>query len=136
MLYFSKMDKKSFTLSELLLAVAILAMSLGAILLALVQCFLLNEANRNLTRALTHAEYILEDIKNTNFENIKTKIENGDWDWDSSEIVEEGLTPLNNENIDTSVNGTTLLEIEVTVTWKDRGLRDRSTSLETLIAQP
>jgi len=130
------MSKKSFTLSELLLAVVILAISLGAILLALVQCFLLNEANRNLTRALTHAEYVLEDIKNTNFETIKTKIENGDWDWDSSEVAREGLTPLNNENIDTSVKGTTLLDIEVTVTWKDRGLRNRSVNLETLIAQP
>ena len=136
MLYFNKMSKKSFTLSELLLAVAILAISLGVILLALVQGFLLNEANRNLTRALTHAEYVLEDIKNTNFETIKTKIENGDWDWDSSEVAREGLTPLNNENIDTSVKGTTLLDIEVTVTWKDRGLRNRSVNLETLIAQP
>jgi len=130
------MNKKSFTLSELLLAVTILAISLGSILLALVQCFLLNEANRNLTIALTHAEYVLEEIKNTNFESIKTKIENGDWDWDSSEIASQGLIPLNNENIDTAVTGTTLLDIEVTVTWKDRGLRNRSTSLETLIAQP
>ncbi len=129
-------DKKSFTLSELLLAVAIMAMALGTILLALVQCFLLNEANRNLTVAVTHAQYVMEDIKNTNFDDIKTKINNGDWDWNSSEIASQGLIPLNNENIDTAVTGTTLLDIKVTVTWKDRGLRNRSISLETYIAQP
>lgn len=128
--------KKAFTLSELLLATAILAFALCGILLAFVTCSFLNESNRNVTRATTHAQHVMEDIKNTTFNTIKTKIDNGDWDWSGATITAEGLTPLNNEVIDTTATGTDLLDVVVTVNWQDRGLRNRTISIETLLVEP
>lgn len=130
------MKKKGFTLSELLLAALILVVALSAILIEFLACSVLNDSSRNLTLATTHAGYIMEDIKNTSFANIANNINNGDWDWDSSDITGEGLTALRNESIDSSVSGTTLLTVTVTVSWKDRNNRDRNVALATLIAEP
>lgn len=126
---------KGFTLPELLIAAAILAFALLAILASFVSCFLLNEANRNLTVAITHAQYVMEEIKNTGFDSIRND-GNSQWDWDSATIATKGLIPIRNEGIDTQVTGTDLLDVGITVSWQDRGGRNRSTHLETLIAQP
>jgi type II secretory pathway pseudopilin PulG len=122
-----------FTLSELLLAAVILAFALSGLLTLFVNCMFLNESNRNLTIATGHAQYVMEEIKNTNFAALKTKIDNGDWDWDGQDIGSKGLTALSNESIDTNATGTDPLDVTVTVNWKDRGTRDRNTVLETLI---
>ncbi len=131
-----KRKRKGFTLLELLLASVILAVALSVLLLEFLSCAVLSEAARNLTRAVAHAQYVMEDIKNTTFINIKSKIDNGDWDWDSADISNEGLTPLRNEIIDTSVSGTDLLDVTVNVSWQNKGGRSQYTSLETLIAEP
>lgn len=131
-----KRKRKGFTLLELLLASVILAVALSVLLLEFLGCAVLSEAARNLTRAITHAQYVMEDIKNTTFINIKSKIDNGDWDWDSTDISNEGLTPLRNEIIDTNVSGTDLLDVTVNVSWQNKGGRAQSTFLETLIAEP
>jgi len=130
---------KGFTLPELLLASAILAFALSSILLAFISCFFLNEMNRNLSLATTHGEFVLEEIKNTNFNTVKGCVgisSTACWDWNSAYIESRGLEALPNEAITTTVSGTTLLDIVVTMDWKDRGLRDRNVTLETLIAQP
>lgn len=126
----------AFSLPELLLATAILAFALCAILLSYINCFFLNESSRNLNIAISHAAYVMEEIKNTDFSSIKANIDNGNWDWSGTDISSRGLTALTNETIDTQVNGTTLLDILVTVNWRERSLRDRNTSVESLIAEP
>ena len=131
-----KRKRKGFTLLELLLASVILAVALSVLLLEFLSCAVLSEAARNLTRAVAHAQYVMEDIKNTTFINIKSKIDNGDWDWDSADISNEGLIPLRNEIIDASVSGTDLLDVTVNVSWQNKGGRSQYTSLETLIAEP
>ena len=130
------MHKKSVTLTEVLLATVVLAVGLCAVLLGLITSAVLTSSARNLTRATSHAQHIMEDIKNTNFTQVQTSIQSGHWDWNTADITSQGLTPLNNETIDTAVSGTTLLDITVTVNWQDRGARDRSTALKTLISQP
>ena len=133
-----------FTLSELLLATAILVIALSGLLALFINCIFLNESNRNLALATSHAQYILEEIRGTAFNQAKDKITNGDWNL--SVEGEEGkrpqdapynLTALSNENITTSIttNETQFdpLGVSVLVRWKDRGQRDRDTTLETLI---
>jgi len=96
----------------------------------------LNQSNRNMILALSHAQYVLEDIKNTAFSEIKTKIDNGDWDWNTSAIAAKGLAALDSEVIDTShglVNNP--LEVIVGIRWKDRRQRQRQTELRTLVSK-
>ena len=128
---------RGFTLSELLLAAAILVFVLAGLLALFINCLLLNEANRNLTVATAHAQYIMEQIKDTDFSQVETKINLGDWDLDASEIESApyNLTALSNENIDTIVSQSgNPLGISVTVQWDDRPGRSRSAQLDTLIA--
>lgn len=129
-----KMSLSGFTLAEIMLATAILSFGLVSLLAFFISCALLNEANRNLTIATGHAQFVLEEIKNTNFSNIQTMITSGDWDWDSSAITAKGLNALVNESTDTQVIGvgTDPLDVEVSVKWKDRVGRNREVKLETL----
>lgn len=129
--------RKGFTLTELLLGAVVLAFGLTGLLALFMNCIFLNESSRNLAVAISHAEYIMEEVKNTDFNSIKTKSDNGDWDWNSAMIVSQGLTAtaLESEYIDTNTTGTDLLDVRVTVAWKDRSSRDRNTALETLITE-
>ena len=130
--------RKGFTLLELILAAVMLAVALSVVLIEFLSCSLLSEASRNLTRATMHAQYVMEDIKNNTFADIKAKIDSGYWDWDSNAISSHGLSPLRDESIDTDESGTDLLDITVKVSWDDRSGRKHTpgVSLETLIAQP
>lgn len=127
--------KKGVTISEVLLAAVILATALTALLMVFITIAILTEANRNTTRAITHAQYVLEDIKNTEFTTVQN---NGDslWDWNTTTINSQGLSSLSNESINTEVSGSDLLDITVVVSWHDRGGRNRNTTLETLLAEP
>ncbi len=123
---------KGFSLAELLLAFAILVFVLAGLLLLFMNCLILNEANRNLTIATSHAQYVLEEIKNTDFADVKTQVDGGSWDWNAAEIGAEGLTALTNESIDTSASGTDPLDIRVSVSWQDRNSKNRNIELRSL----
>lgn len=128
-----RLSNKGFTLPELLLAVTILVITLAGVLTFFIKCVFLNEANRNLCIASSHAQFVMEDIKNTDFSSIMTNINAGYWDWNAATINSNGLTALRNESIDTQGSGVEPVDVAVTVSWQDRSGRDRSTSLETLI---
>lgn len=127
--------RRGFTLSELLLSAAILAFTFSVLLFTFVSCILLNQANRNLTIAVSHAQFVMEEIKGSDFTTLKTDIDNGSWDWDSSEITGNGLTPLATESIDAQASGTDPLDVTVTVNWLDNNARSRTTYLESLFTQ-
>ena len=124
--------KAGFTLAEIILATAILAFALASLLALFVSCMLLNDASRNLTQATGHAQFVMEEIRNTDFSNIASNIGNGDWDWDNSTVTAQGLDALRSESIDTQVSGSDPLDVSVTVSWQDRSGRDRNMTLETL----
>jgi len=139
--------KKSFTLLELLLASVIIASVLSVLLLEFITCAYLSESSRNLTRGITHAQYIMEEIKNTSFLTIADQIDANAWDFDAAGFGAElcGVDAdcitaniLNSEVINTTVDETDpeLIEITVDVSWQDKSTRASSTSLETLIAEP
>lgn len=133
------MDRKirAFTLTELLLAAAILAFALSSLLILFIDCFLLNENNRSRSLAIGHAQYVMEDIKNTPFFNVSTRISAGYWDWDSSTIESRGLRPLRNESINTTASGTDPLGVEVVVKWQSKGQAQANSNVtfETLFTE-
>ena len=132
----SSFKREGFTILELVMGASIIAIVLCVLLLEFISCAFLSEASRELTRAVTHGQFVMEDIKNTDFSNISSKITAGDWDWNAGDIVGAGLVALTNETIDTSVTGTDLLSVTVRVDWNDRASRARTTSLQTLFAEP
>ncbi|MDD5566156.1 MAG: prepilin-type N-terminal cleavage/methylation domain-containing protein [Candidatus Omnitrophica bacterium] len=131
------MKPKGFTLAELLLAAAILAFALTSLLVLFVNCLFLNENNRNTGIAVGHAQYVLEDIKNTAFELMSTRIQNGTWSWSSAVIESHGLTPLRNELIATNCSGTDPLDVRVRVFWQSKGQTagTKNVTLETLFSR-
>ncbi|MFA5271616.1 MAG: hypothetical protein WC412_04670 [Candidatus Omnitrophota bacterium] len=137
--------KKGVTLSELLIAALIIVTSFTALLACFVACLILNEANRNLMLATSHAQYVMEDIKNmastsagfSTIANNDNAYGNTNWDWaNPAAINEKTLVALKDESIDTNVTGATFLNVVVTVNWHDRGNRNRSITLETTITEP
>jgi len=134
--------KKGFTLSELLLAALFVICILIVVMGNFIACVFLNETNRNLIVAISHAQYVMEEIKGkastiSGFSDLTSSYVNTNWDWTSPATINtKGLVALKDESIDASVTGTTLLDVKVTVNWHDRGNRDRSVTLETIIVEP
>ena len=118
-----------FTLPELLMGAMIFGFSLSVILYAFIGCISLNETSRNLTKATQHAQFVLEEMRNTAFANVSSNISSGTWNWDASEIAGQGLEALNAEVITVTSLGTTVLDITITVTWYDSQRRSRSLTL-------
>ncbi|MBI4308864.1 MAG: hypothetical protein HY591_00880 [Candidatus Omnitrophica bacterium] len=124
----------AFTLPELLLTAAILSYSLSVVLVTFVNSIALNEASRNLTTAVSHANYVLENIRNTTFASIATNVSSGTWDWNASTITSQGLTALNNESTAVTSSGTNPLDVTVAVSWNDLNGRNRSRVVKTSIS--
>jgi prepilin-type N-terminal cleavage/methylation domain-containing protein len=129
-----KHRSQGFSLPELLIVTAILGYSLSIVLLTFINGTALNEASRNLIIATAHAEFVLEDIKNTAFSGLGTSISNGTWTWNTAAVTSNGLTAMNTESITTTATGTNPLDITVTVNWNDTRGRSRSKSLRTLVS--
>lgn len=131
---------RGFSLPELMLAVAILAFVLTGMLLLFINCIVINSASRYLTLVSTHAQFVMEEIKNSSsdFNSTRDNITNGYWDWDTAAINSHGLTGLNGESINTDQTALAadLMDVTVTVSWQDRAAINRSTTLETLISRP
>ncbi len=127
--------RKAVSLVEILLTVALLAITLCTILGSFTACFLINETNRNITKAVSHGEFVIEEIKNASFATLQTAINSGNFDWNTTFIAQKGLEALSEEGINTQVQslGASLLHVTVTVSWTDRSA-SRTYTLETLIA--
>ena len=117
------------------MAAAILVFALSGLLSLFISCALLNEANRNRSVAMAHAQYIMEEIKHTDFGSIQNKIESGDWDWDESEIENAGLVKIKGESVDVGVSGSDPLEVTATVAWNDRLGANKNITLESVFTE-
>jgi len=114
--------RKGFTLLELMVAIVILLMGIGAGLMSYAYCFLLNEANSNLVVAVNDAQYVLEEIKRLSYDNI-------------SSYTPPSFTNLNNESVSLNMSlGGAIGEVTVNVDWEERQ-RARTFSLSARFAK-
>jgi prepilin-type N-terminal cleavage/methylation domain-containing protein len=127
---------KGFTLVELLIAVMIISIAFLAVLQLFSTTLFSAATNRNTSIAMTHLQYVMEDIKSTKFIDIVNKINAGNWNMNSAQITAAGLQSLTNETIASQVSGTTLLTVTTTVNWFDNRNRPRNISLKTFFSQP
>jgi Tfp pilus assembly protein PilV len=121
-------DKKSvlgFTLSELVLASAILAVAICGLLAAYVNSILMNESSSNLAKAANDAQYVLEQVKGLSYAGIST-------------YVPPTFTNLTNEAITLAPapyeSSSGIKQVTVNVNWIERQ-RNRTFSLTTRIAK-
>lgn len=128
--------RSGFTLAEMLIALLFFGIAIPGVLLVLMHTSFVNEASRSASLATMHAQYVLENIRNTDFTSISSGIGNGTWDWNATQIQAQNLTALQSEQIDTAVSGSDLLTVTVNVTWVDEPDRNRSLSMQTVIGQP
>ena len=130
-----RLGVSGFTLIEILFTVGILAFCICGLLVIFINCLFLNEINRNLTVAMTHTQYIMEDIRDSDFTNLESSIETTEsWDWNEADIVSHNLVALSNESIDTDVfQSGNPLGVSVRIDWTDRRGRPRFSELQTLI---
>lgn len=118
----SHLQLKGFTLSELMIAAAILLIAVLGLLAAFINCMLLNESNNNLVTAVNDAQYILEQLKGLSYSEIAA-------------YTPPVLNNLSNETISLSRSiGTRIAEVTVGVSWTERQ-RSRNFQLSTRIAQ-
>lgn len=128
--------KKGVTLVELMLVVAIMAVTVSGFLLLYVRIMFLDELNRSKTRAIGHTQFVMEGIKAQHFNLINSSISSGNWNFNSAGITALGLNPLRGESIVTSASGSTLLNIAVTTNWQNRDSSSGNVSLSTSIVAP
>ncbi len=129
-----KQKCSGFSLPETLLVAAILSYAISVILTTFISSVGLNEASRNLTTATSHAQYVMESVKNTAFANMATSITSGTWNWNTAAVTSNGLAALNSESIATTYSGTNPLTVTVTVSWQDTHARSRTKALQTLMS--
>ncbi len=127
-------QKQGFTLPELLMTAAIMGYALSCVLAAFIGCVTLNAVSRDLSIATTHAEFILESVRNTSFATISSGITAGNWNWSTANVTAQGLNAMKNESTSVAVSGTTLLDVTVTISWTDVPGRSRTKTLRTLIS--
>lgn len=114
--------KKGFTLSELMIAMAILLVAISGLLFVFINCILLNQSNNNMIVASNDAQYVLEQIKGLAYSSIGT-------------YVAPTFTNLENETVTlTRSIGVDITEVTVNVSWTERQ-RQRNVSLSTRFAR-
>ncbi len=117
------MARKALSIIEVFLAVLVFMVGVGAVVISFMGSQALIEKSKELTIVSSHAQYILEEIKESAIsgEDFIEGIRNGNWSWGCATIVARGLECLTGENITTSVEDENEGIINVTVKWNWKG---------------
>lgn len=131
-----------FTLLELMIAVLILVVGIVGILAVYIYCYNLIESSRNTTQATNDAKAVFEAMRDESTTSLMNVVYTNWTSWAqgtsstaSGKTNNTPLTSLTQENITTTITGTDPIQITVTVSWLDRGVRSRQISLVTLMTE-
>ncbi|MCM8796720.1 MAG: prepilin-type N-terminal cleavage/methylation domain-containing protein [Candidatus Omnitrophica bacterium] len=116
------LNKKAFSLIEIMMAVAVLTIAIIPFLLAILNGILLIDSSRNLVCAANDAQYVLEEMKTINYANLST-------------YTPPTFNNLNNETVTLDKNiGATISTITVNINWQETE-RVKNISIATCFAQ-
>ena len=137
---------KGLTLVEIMVGLMVLVIAIVSILTVMLKSMILNEGNRNLSRAINHAQFVLEEMRDfaessdidALFNAVNPPFDS--WDWGPTEIQSANLIALNNEAINSAATwvnppANDLANIIANVTWQDSNGRARSTTLTTFVTK-
>jgi type II secretory pathway pseudopilin PulG len=121
---------RGLTFVELIVTVAILGFALTTLLKFFVDSMNLNALSRDVTLAVSHAQYVLEDIRSSSGV-IKDQINNSVWNLSNdSQFNTLGLLRIKNETITTTQDNGTPITITVVISWQeDSGRQEQLTFL-------
>lgn len=131
----SLISDKGFTLFEILVSSMIIVAAVIGVVGTLSNLIVLCELNRGKTLAVVHGKYMMETIKDAGFAGLETNINNGDYDYATTDLSSSpfNFDVLFNETINTQViSAGNPLRLSVTITWQDRMSNVRSLTFETL----
>lgn len=121
-----------FTFIEVLVAVGILGLILTSLLGFFAQSIELNATSQESTLAVSHAQYVLEEIRSSSGV-IINQIDAGVWDLGTdAAFTSRDLTRLNNEIIDVSHDGAVPPTVSVLITWQRRNGRQEQLTFTTI----
>lgn len=137
--------RRGFTFMELVVAMFVFTTAALAIIGALLAAQALAEGSRNLTSAVTDARTVLERIRRdvqaspdvATFADPAASPEYEAADYEawvgSQQVAGTGFLNLTNEQVDVAYGnpGGDPLDVTVTVTWTERGGRQRTATLQT-----
>ncbi|NQT28195.1 MAG: hypothetical protein HQ570_01200 [Candidatus Omnitrophica bacterium] len=130
--------RKGISLVEVLLGAVILTFVFVAVLALFANCFIANEYNRNLTIALSRAQFVMEEMRGevedkTSLSSLRTKIEESDTTCCYNSTSAAWCCP---SILTCSCPDEDPLRVRVTSSWVDQRGKTRDISLETLITVP
>ncbi len=119
----TKRANNGFTLLELMVAAGILVVAITGLLAAFINASFLSQANRNKIIAVNDAQYVLENLRNTDYGNLTT-------------YNDTTFTNLNDELITVTVTtpSANIKEVVANVTWIDERQQTKSFELATQFA--
>jgi prepilin-type N-terminal cleavage/methylation domain-containing protein len=125
---------RGFTFVEVLVTIALLGGSVGALLTCFVQSIELNNISRDMSLAVSHVQYVLEDIRSSSGV-LVSQIDAGVWNYDTdTKFANKGLTRLNNETIQVTYTGAGALTITVILGWQMNNGRWQNLTFQTIDA--
>ncbi|MFA5275740.1 MAG: prepilin-type N-terminal cleavage/methylation domain-containing protein [Candidatus Omnitrophota bacterium] len=133
-----RVSKKGFTMMEVMLAVAIAALTLCGILLTYATCFNLIKTSKNVSIAASAARGLMDEIRNTPFHSIR--------DYNNITFDVDNM-PQNKGVVYVDETNPELLKVTISVSWKQgnkvigedtnfNGLVDAGESTDAILDSP
>lgn len=111
--------QKGFTLVEVLVSAAMLVIVVLGVSQLFVYCSLLTDTSGNLTIAMSEAQSKMDEIRNSTYSTIATNYASGGSSgntFDLTQTTGKGAIYIDSSN-------TSLLQVKITVSWRDRNRR-------------